>query len=467
MYKKTRIITLMFLLCLVFTVTAPAALALDDPIIPAPSAVLVDMDSGRVLYGKNMNERRAPASLTKVMTVLLTLEAIQNGEISMDDRVIAQNDCCYLMEEDSSTSGIMPGTEVSVRELLYCALLQSANEACNILATHIAGSIDAFVERMNAKAQELGCVNTHFVTTNGLPAESHYSTAYDLTLITRAAIAYPDFLTMCNTLSYTPESTGVNGGKTMYNTNALLTDQSIYGSRYVYRYASGVKTGYTRAAGYCLISTAEKDGVRTLAVVLGCDGLLNANIDKYRNFEASIDLYEWAFRNFSYRILLSPYIMAQSVPVAYAKSGVQAELYPQDSIVALVPNDLDFKSIHTSVTIYEDQLTAPIAAGTVLGEVTVYIDGQNYGTVCLVNTDNIELSRIEYMRVKVAEVFSSRFVVICLVAIGLFLFIHFIRVISYRAKRRKYWRMRQRQLAEKRRRQQVMEEEHSVTSWNR
>lgn len=467
MYKKTRIITLMFLLCLVFTVTAPAALALDDPIIPAPSAVLVDMDSGRVLYGKNMNERRAPASLTKVMTVLLTLEAIQNGEISMDDRVIAQNDCRYLMEEDSSTSGIMPGTEVSVRELLYCALLQSANEACNILATHIAGSIDAFVERMNAKAQELGCVNTHFVTTNGLPAESHYSTAYDLALITRAAIAYPDFLTMCNTLSYTPESTGVNGGKTMYNTNALLTDQSIYGSRYLYRYASGVKTGYTRAAGYCLISTAEKDGVRTLAVVLGCDGLLNANIDKYRNFEASIDLYEWAFRNFSYRILLSPYDMVESVPVAYAKNGVQAELYPQDSIIALVPNDLDFRSINISMTVYEDQLTAPIAAGTVLGEVTVYIDGQNCGTVCLVNTDNIELSQIKYMRAKVAEVFSSRFVVICLVAIGLFLFAHFVRVISYRAKRRKYWRMRQRQLTEKRRRQQVMEEENSETSWNR
>ncbi len=457
--KNKKTILLLLIFCMAFTMTAPAALALNDPIIPAPAAVLIDLNSGRVLYGKNMNEQRAPASLTKVMTVLLTLEAIRNGEISMDDRVVAQNDCRYLMEDDSSTSGIMPGTEVSVRELLYCALLQSANESCNILATHIAGSIDAFVERMNARARELGCVNTHFVTTNGLPADNHYSTAYDLALITQAAIAYPEFLTMCNTLSYTPESQGVNGGKTMYNTNALITDQSIYGSNYVYQYASGVKTGYTRAAGYCLISTAEKDGVRTLAVVLGCDGLSNANIDKYRNFEASIDLYEWAFRNFSYRILLSPYNMVESVPIAYAKNGVQAELYPQDSIIALAPNDLDFRSINISVTVYEDQLTAPIAAGTVLGEVTVYIDDQNCGTVCLVNTDNIELSRIEYMRAKVAEVFSSRFVVICLVAIGLFLVAHFVRVISYRAKRRKYWRMRQRQLAEKRRRQQVMEEE--------
>ena len=171
--KKFKIFPLILIICLIMAMAAPSAFALEDPDINAKAAVLVDLDSGKVLYGHNQDQQRAPASLTKVMTVLLTLEAVDSGRISLSDIVTAQDDCRVGMADDSSTSFIMPGDQVSVRELLYCCLLQSANEGCNILARYIGGSIAGFVEMMNQKAQELGCVNTHFMNTNGLTTEGH------------------------------------------------------------------------------------------------------------------------------------------------------------------------------------------------------------------------------------------------------------------------------------------------------
>ena len=171
--KKIRIFPLALLFCLVLSAAAPTALALEPPSLNGKAAILVDLDSGRVLYGHNENEERAIASLTKVMTVLLSLEALDSGRISLDDMVTAQDDCQEGMEEDSSTSGITPGTVISVKDLLYCAMLQSANEACNILGRYLAGSIAGFVDQMNQRAAELGCQHTHFANTSGrarLPA---------------------------------------------------------------------------------------------------------------------------------------------------------------------------------------------------------------------------------------------------------------------------------------------------------
>ena len=173
--KKRRIFPLILLLSLVMSMSAPAALALEVPQLNGQAAVLVDLDAGRVLYGYNMDAERAPASLTKVMTVLLALEAVDSGRVSLDEMIVAQDDCLEGLEEDSSTSGIGPGVSISMKDLLYCALLQSANEACNIIGRYISGSISGFVDQMNRKAEQLGCQHTHFVNTNGLPAENHYS----------------------------------------------------------------------------------------------------------------------------------------------------------------------------------------------------------------------------------------------------------------------------------------------------
>ena len=192
--KKFKIFPLILIICLVMAMAAPGAYALDAPDINAKAAVLVDLDSGKLLYGHNQDEQRAPASLTKIMTVLLTLEAVDSGRIALSDIVTAQDDCRVGMADDSSTSFIMPGDQVSVKELLYCCLLQSANEGCNILGRYIGGSIAGFVEMMNQKAAELGCVNTHFMNTNGLTAEGHYSSAYDMSLMFRECMKHPLFM---------------------------------------------------------------------------------------------------------------------------------------------------------------------------------------------------------------------------------------------------------------------------------
>ena len=161
--KIFRIFPLVLIICLVMAFAAPGAYALEDPSLNGKAALLVDLDTGDILYELNKDEQRAPASLTKIMTTLLALEALDEGRISLEDMVTAQNDCLSGMAEDSSTAGITPGMQLSVKDLLYCTMLHSANEACNVLGTYISGSISAFVEEMNAKAAQLGGFGVHLL----------------------------------------------------------------------------------------------------------------------------------------------------------------------------------------------------------------------------------------------------------------------------------------------------------------
>ena len=452
--KKFRIFPLVLIFCLILSAAAPTAWALDAPKLNGAAAVLVDLDSGRVLYGYNENEERAVASLTKVMTVLLALEALDNGRISLEDMVTAQDDCQEGMEEDSSTSGITPGTIISVKDLLYCAMLQSANEACNILGRYLAGSIAGFVELMNQKAGELGCQHTHFVNTNGLPAEGHYSSAYDQYLIFAEAMKHPMFMELGNTISYQADSPAVNYGEPIGNSNALINITSLYsnGGRYLYEGASGGKTGYTRAAGYCLISTAQRNGVRLLAVALGCDGALNAQIEDYYNFIDSRKLYDWGFDNFSYRTLLSANEVVERLEVDLADGESVAMIRPVEDVRALLPNDLPDEAVQRDVVLYNTQLTAPLAAGTVLGEIRVSADGVVYGVTKLVNSSTIELSRNAYLTQRLGEILSKGWVIALIAVLLIFTLIYLILVMRYRRLRRRH--LRERRRAEKLRREQ-------------
>ena len=451
--KKNRIFLCLLLVSMMMGMTAPCALALEVPSLNAQAAVLVDLDAGRVLYGLNMDEERAPASLTKVMTVLLTLEALDSGRISLDDVIVAQDDCLEGMEEDSSTAGIVPGVQVSLRDLLYCMMLHSANEACNIVGRYIAGSISGFVEMMNRKAEQLGCKHTHYMNTHGMPAEGHYSSAYDQYLIFAEAMKHPLFMEISNSASYQPESSAINNGEPIGNSNALINITSIYsnGGRYLYEGASGGKTGYTRAAGYCLISTAQRGGVRLLAVAMGCDGALNAEIEDYYNFIDSRRLYDWGFENFSTRTLLSANEVVARLPVALAEEDAVALLRPMDEISALVPNELPDEAVQRDVVIYNEELSAPLAAGTVLGEIRVSVAGEVFGTSKLVNSSAIELSRSSYLTQRVTDILSRGWVIALLIILLVFALIYITLVVRYRRLRRKH--LRERKLAEKRRRE--------------
>ena len=447
--KKNKIIPFFILICLLFSLFAPPAAALDDPPLhSAKAVVLADLDSGRLLYELNPDEQRAPASLTKIMTVLLAVEALERGEVSLDEMVTAQADCLAGLNTDSSTSNIQPGEIISYKDLLYCAMVHSANEACNILAHRVAGSVPDFVELMNRRAAELGCTSTHFADPNGLSNENHYTTAYELYLITREALAHPLFAEICNTRGYDMAATNLSKARSFANSNALITADSEYGSSYVYPAAAGVKTGFTQLAGYCLISTAEKDGVRLLAVVMGCDGWLNAGIEEYENFTDTIRLYNWAFDSFAYRQAVSSLSTVTRVQVEHAvETDAYASLRPQNDVTLLLPRDLDLGSIELAPQIYEELLVAPIEAGTVLGTAEILIGGESYGSVNLVNTMQIELSKKEFMTERVHQTFSSPLIMALIAVLAVLAIVYLAMVLRYRAQRRKYLRRKREQAA--------------------
>ena len=449
--KKIKIISILLSLLLLLGPLAPAANALDaPPLRSAKAVVLADLDSGRVLYEMNKDEQRAPASLTKIMTVMLAIEALEKDEVTLDELVTAQEDCLAGLDTDSSTSNIQPGEIISYKDLLYCALVHSANEACNVLAHRVSGSVEAFVELMNRRAAEIGCTNTHFVDPNGLSNENHYTTAYEMYLITREALKHSLFAEICNTRGYDMAPTNLSPARSFANSNALITADSDYGSSYLYPYAAGVKTGFTQRAGYCLVSTAEKDGVRLLAVVMGCDGYLNTGIDEYENFTDTIRLYNWAFDSFSYREAVSSVSTVTRVQVELAaESDAYVNLRSQSDVSLLLPKDLDMSEIELVPTIYDELLVAPINAGTVLGKAEIMIRGESYGKVNLVNTAAVELSKKEFMSQRVRQTLESPWITALVVVLAILVVGYLTLVLRYRAQRRKYLR-RKRELAARR-----------------
>ena len=469
--KKIKIFPLILLICLVLCSFSPSAFALDDPDLTAKAVLLADLNSGEILYSLNADEQRSPASLTKIMTGLLAIEAVESGQCSMDDIVTAGADAWQGLGEDASNSNILPGEMMTYRDLVYCAVVHSANEACNILATYISGSIDAFVTRMNERAQELGCTNTHFLDTNGLSNDGHYTTAYDLYLITAEAVKHPDFLTICDTEYYKTQPTNMSEAREIWNSNALISNGGYYaaqvqnncGHDYLYEGAAGVKTGYTRSAGYCLVSTAERDDIHVLAVVLGCGGELNTQESEYGNFTNTIDLYDWCFDNFSYRTLVSASQFTEKVTVSLAEGDGVINLRPVEDVRALLPNDIDDASISTEVTVYEEKLVAPLAANTVLGEVHIVADGKDYGSVKLVNPVAVELSKAELIKTHIKEFFSKGWVIAIIVIVVILLVIYLILVARYRALRRRHLEERRRAEARRRReREQRHTPQHSA-----
>ena len=447
--KKFKLFPLILIFCLVLSAWSPAALALDEPSLAVQAAVLADLDSGRIIYSKNMDEQRSPASLTKIMTGLLAIEAVESGQCSMDEMVTAPADCQAGMDSSSSNASIVSGEEMSFGDYIKCALIHSANDACNVIAVHVAGSIDAFVAKMNERAAALGCTSTSFADPNGL-SSSNKTTAYDLYLITKEAIKHEQFMNICNTDYFEVPATNVNPARSYYSSNALLTANGTYGAGYVYEYAAGVKTGFTQAAGYCLVSTAEKDGLRMLAVVLGGGGALNTGATTYDNFTDSIKLYNWVFDNFSCREVLSASDPVLNVSVQLAEGDGNAILRAAGNVSLLLPNDVDETTRRLECTVFEDRLVAPIEAGTVLGQATISIDGVNYGTIDLVTNTKIEMSKTEFLKQRLGEIFDRGWVKTLIVLVAILLIGYFALVMRYRSLRRKH--LKEKKRAEQRRR---------------
>ena len=335
--------------------------------VAGKGAVLMDAATGTVLYEKNAHERLSPASVTKVMTMLLIMEAIDGGKIGWDDMVTAS--------ESASAKGgsqiyLKVGETTSVRDLVKSIAVSSANDAACAMAEHLAGSEAAFVDRMNRRAEELCMNDTHFVNCTGLDdapeAKEHLTSAYDIAIMSRELLVKHPQIKEYTTIWMDTVRGGAFG---LSNTNKMVR---------FYSGCTGLKTGYTSGAGFCLSASAQRDGMELIAVVLGCD-------TSQERFAACKSMLDYGFANFA---LVTPEIGEhQTVPVKLgAAESVQA--IPGQTIQFLIDKS-QRGSVTTEVTL-EGSVTAPISKGQRLGTVTVRSGDQVLAQVSMVAADAVE-----------------------------------------------------------------------------
>lgn len=263
--------------------------------LSSKSTILVDADSGYILDEKNSNDKVFPASTTKVLTAIL---AIENLDLS---KAIVVTKSGIDIPWDSSKVNLVEGEVISVQNLLYCTLLNSGNDAANMLAEAVSGSVSKFVEFMNEKAKELGCSNTHFVNAHGYHDNNHYTTAHDMAIILRYAIQSETFRKICQTATYTVPATNKCEKRDLVNSNRLILTKEQSPYAYPYQYALGGKTGYTSEAGRCFIGWAKKDDKYLISCVYNApvEGKLDSK------FVDTINLFEYGFNNFEKKQIIS------------------------------------------------------------------------------------------------------------------------------------------------------------------
>lgn len=423
-------------------VTPCLAADTEMPEVDVKAAVLMDAATGDLLFTVNPDEPLPMAGLAVIMTALLTAEAVEREEIDYSDLVIAPEDFRSDIPADATTQNIMPGEELSVENLLYCALIGGASEACNILAEYVAGSTGSFVRSMNKRAKELGCTNTSFLNCHGLSAVGQFSTAHDLGLMAAAFVQHTALMDIANTVSREIPATNMSGTRKLTSSNYILrTDYT----RYYYSYACGIKSTYTDEAGYCLASSMRTDDSYMVSIVLGCQQIESeAGFMDITSFTETKKLFRWFSSSYSLRDVLSAIEPVAEIPVEMGE-GTDTVIVCSDTALSLfLPNDLDINKHYTrNITIYsflDDAmpLTAPVSQGQILGELTITSDnGSVYGPYHLIANTDVEISRIELMRQRILTTTQSKlFHMICwLLAALVVLYIAFVTV--YRIRRRK------------------------------
>lgn len=357
----------------------------DDFSIRAKATALIELNSHSIVYAQNLDLQLYPASLTKIMTCMLSLE---HG--NLDDILTVSSTALQNLSEYGSTAGLMEGEQISLRELLYCIMVSSANEGCNVAAEYIAGSTEAFVAMMNEKAAALGMHGTHFANTHGLHDSEHYTTVRDLAVLATWAWQNPQFREFATTTVHTVPATNKSAERILTTTNYLTSTDTL--GRYYYDKASGVKTGFTTPAGGCLISTATDGDLSFLSVICGCEILIdNDGKDLDMRFVETKKLLEYGFETFHYVQVLTDTAMLGQPVVLYAKGRKNVVVHAKDNATVLLPRycapeDISIKLQYDSAS----PLEAPLAEGQRVGTVTAM-----YDSIPLVTSDLVTMTKVE------------------------------------------------------------------------
>ncbi len=331
--------------------------------VPAPSAILMEKETGTVLFEKNADERLRPASVTKVMTILLIAEAVDSGALSMDETITCS---AYAAGMGGSQVFLEEGEQMPLSEMLKCIVVSSANDAAVAVAEHMAGSEAAFAARMNERAQELGMVNTHFTNCTGLMDDpEHLTTARDIAIMSRELIKH-DWIKQYTTIWMDTIRDGQFG---LSNTNKLVR---------FYEGATGLKTGYTSSAGHCLSATAMRDGVEYIAVVLHC-------ASSAERFESAKTLLSYAFGAYTLAEP-KPAEVLPPIPVTLGKAGFVQPVVAEGT--KLLVKKTDAASLEVSVELTEE-LQAPVEQGQEVGVMTVSLGGKTLSETPIVTSEAV------------------------------------------------------------------------------
>lgn len=357
--KKLFFAVLAALMLTAGTFAAPA-----PPEVAAPSAILVERTSGTVLYEKNSHEKLAPASVTKIMTMLLTVEALERGQIRLEDEVVTSDHAASM---GGSQIYLEPGERMSLHDMLKSIAVSSANDACVAVAEHIAGSEATFVAMMNDRAAALGMQDTHFVNCCGLDSEEHYTTAYDISLMSRELLKHKMIRAYTTIWMDT-----VRGGEFgLSNTNKLVR---------FYDGTTGVKTGYTSKAGYCVSASAEREGMELIAVIM------KADTSPHRNADAS-GLLNFGFANYAVVGLGEGENGAEEIPVILGRQDcVKVELAENAQVLI---EKAQAPKVEKQLVLAES-LEAPVEKGQKVGTLVFSLDGEQLAEVPVVAADAVE-----------------------------------------------------------------------------
>ncbi|WP_440895782.1 D-alanyl-D-alanine carboxypeptidase family protein [Amphibacillus sp. Q70] len=348
----------------VFAEEADPDLDLD---LDGKSVILIERNTGEILYQNNSNEQLPPASMTKMMTLLLIAEAIDQGKIDLTDSVIISENAASM---GGSQIFLEPAEEMSVDDLLKAVAVASANDASVALAEYISGSEQAFVQAMNEKVAELDLKETQFQNTTGLPAEDHYSSAHDMAMIARALLRY-DFITDYTSIYEDYLRKGTEDEFWLVNTNRLVK---------FYPGVDGLKTGFTQEAKYCLTATALKDDMRLIAVVMGAES------PKERN--ASISrLLDYGYSQFHHEKVYSLHDPVTNIKILKGKAD-QVPVITDDALSILTKKGADLSQLETKVNI-DEHMVAPIEAGEVVGSLELYLDGELINEIDLISEQTV------------------------------------------------------------------------------
>lgn len=376
--------------------------------LEAEGAVLMEAETGKILYSKNATDKFYPASITKVLT---TLVALENGNLS--DQITFSAETLNAVEQGSSRIGVEAGETCTLEDALHCVMLASGNDTAAGVAEHIAGSVDAFVDMMNEKAEELGCTGTHFTNPHGLPDENHYTTASDMALIVRAAVQNEQFAQIASDLSYNMPATNMSEAREIWQHHKMMYPSS----EYYYEDVLWGKTGYTSVALNTLVTTARRDGMTLITVVLKCPGASYT----YTN---SARLFDYGFDNYSVLNPLENFSLKDSAAASGVSEDALKELEELDVLyngnyTVIAPNSVSASDIKVSVTTEN-------ASEGVWGTIVFTYNDSEIGKANVYYDPNAELNSImeEEDTVKATTMAKVPFVLVCVI-VALLVFIIF------------------------------------------